>query len=403
MASSSEPQGGPSAGASLWTDDISAPPQNYYDVLGVAKDAEPEVIRKAYRRAALKCHPDKKGDDPVAADQFQKLSKAYEVLSDEKKRGIYDKYGPNGVEMMDKMPFLDVGMILAMKSMFWAITLLAAVLLLFPIFLSMKVDGKINWNWAAVFSPTFVVLGIAFLAVLFAPTSDNDEEDHESDRRQSKSGKLLQKLHNIVYVGCLLIFDVLIPVRLEGTITCSWAAVFVPWWILEASHFFSGVFSLVARVREGVFVRAPESMEEMEGEDAIAKRPMSFIEILSDVFVSFNFYTLRVIQTILLVVKVDDPESMSWARVSHDDGYPPAAVLLIPVFFVFSLILCCCGCFLPCVLSAGLQQSMDAMNAEAGAAGGAGGAGAGGGGERVEVPLARRIQAPMQSKTTLVN
>ena len=71
--------------------------RNYYDILGVAKNATQEEIKKAYRKQALKYHPDKNSGDSKAADMFKQISEAYEVLSDEQKRKIYDQYGEEGV------------------------------------------------------------------------------------------------------------------------------------------------------------------------------------------------------------------------------------------------------------------------------------------------------------------
>lgn len=65
-----------------------------YKELGVAKTASDKEIKKAYRSLALKHHPDRGGD----AEKFKKISTAYEILGDEKKRGLYDKYGEEGVE-----------------------------------------------------------------------------------------------------------------------------------------------------------------------------------------------------------------------------------------------------------------------------------------------------------------
>src|SRR5579863_6124864 len=77
--------------------------KDYYEALGVARSADTEEIRKAYRRLARKHHPDLNPGDKAAEDRFKKVQEAYDVLSDEKKRKIYDQYGfysdnipPNG-------------------------------------------------------------------------------------------------------------------------------------------------------------------------------------------------------------------------------------------------------------------------------------------------------------------
>ena len=65
----------------------------YYVVLGIEKGATEEEIKKAYRRLAVKHHPDKNPDDKTAEEQFKELGEAYEVLSDPQKRTLYDQYG----------------------------------------------------------------------------------------------------------------------------------------------------------------------------------------------------------------------------------------------------------------------------------------------------------------------
>jgi len=64
--------------------------KTYYDILEVGKDASAEEIKKAYRRLALKYHPDKNPDDPQAEERFKELAAAYQVLRDAKRRGEYD-------------------------------------------------------------------------------------------------------------------------------------------------------------------------------------------------------------------------------------------------------------------------------------------------------------------------
>jgi molecular chaperone DnaJ len=67
--------------------------KDYYAVLGVSRSAKPEEIRKAYRHLARKHHPDVNPGNKAAEERFKEISEAYEILSDEKKRKIYDEYG----------------------------------------------------------------------------------------------------------------------------------------------------------------------------------------------------------------------------------------------------------------------------------------------------------------------
>lgn len=70
--------------------------KDYYDILGVSKDASPEEIKKAYRKMALKYHPDKNPGDETAEARFKEAAEAYEVLGNPEKRSRYDQYGHAG-------------------------------------------------------------------------------------------------------------------------------------------------------------------------------------------------------------------------------------------------------------------------------------------------------------------
>lgn len=74
--------------------------RDYYEVLGVGRDAGAEEIKRAYRKLALKYHPDRNPDDPEAETRFKEAAEAYEVLSDAEKRRRYDQFGHAGVEGM---------------------------------------------------------------------------------------------------------------------------------------------------------------------------------------------------------------------------------------------------------------------------------------------------------------
>ncbi|MBA2689403.1 MAG: molecular chaperone DnaJ [Burkholderiales bacterium] len=72
--------------------------RDYYEVLGVNRDASEEDIKKAYRKLAMKYHPDRNPDSPKSEEHFKEAKEAYEVLTDGEKRAAYDRFGHAGVE-----------------------------------------------------------------------------------------------------------------------------------------------------------------------------------------------------------------------------------------------------------------------------------------------------------------
>lgn len=90
--------------------------RDYYDVLGVSRNASADEIKRAYRKAALKWHPDRNKDDPQAEAKFKETAEAYEVLSDSDKRARYDRFGHEGLAGAGVHDFshMDVGDIFGM-------------------------------------------------------------------------------------------------------------------------------------------------------------------------------------------------------------------------------------------------------------------------------------------------
>jgi molecular chaperone DnaJ len=82
--------------------------RDYYEVLGVGKDADDEEIKRAYRKLAMQYHPDRNAGDKEAEEKFKEAAQAYEILRDQEKRRRYDRYGHAGLEGMNVPNFNDV-------------------------------------------------------------------------------------------------------------------------------------------------------------------------------------------------------------------------------------------------------------------------------------------------------
>ncbi|KAJ3203591.1 hypothetical protein HDU67_010101 [Dinochytrium kinnereticum] len=312
-------EGGPSLPAGGFARD-------FYDLLQIPKNADKDAIKKGYRKQALKYHPDKVGQEPEKVARFQAISRAYEVLSDDKKRSIYDKYGEQGVLMMDKVPFIDPEILLALNRTIIIATLFVVAFLLFPIFVSLRADGKVNWSWPVVFIPAFLAIGAVITSVLLSP-NESDEEDEEDEeqarsdeepeerRKKKKQSNITVKIGAATYLFFILAFFILLSLRLNGSFE-SWWVVFAPWYVLEAVHVLMSARSVFAKISKGVVIEMhPVGSPEGEDSDAVevVTRDFTPMEIIGFVLEETAGWVLRIAQAVLIPYKLMNPDAFSWA------------------------------------------------------------------------------------------
>ncbi|KAJ2157929.1 hypothetical protein GGF46_004151 [Coemansia sp. RSA 552] len=141
-----------------------------YNVLGVDRDATPDELKRAYRRLALRHHPDRNLGAAGSSGEFVRVQYAYDVLSDERCRRIYNRYGEIGVQMAERMggELLDP-LVSGLLSTFAYTSAVAALLLIaFFALLARRVDRVISWPFSVIFVPLWTVDLVVLVACAWA-------------------------------------------------------------------------------------------------------------------------------------------------------------------------------------------------------------------------------------------
>ncbi|KAG0345386.1 hypothetical protein BG004_003750 [Podila humilis] len=398
------------------------------------------LFNGAHRRLALRYHPDKVNiaEVPDHETRFRDIAAAYEVLirerhemnGDPKKRQVYDKYGLMGVQMAGT----EIGArLVEIESMLCAIFLVLSVLfilaILFFSFLSVRIDGKVQWNYSIVFTPLWILDAILIFAILFQLSrpvdgADLDEEEELEQQRQQelepedrdttpmaqaeerRKAKIRERtrakwsgaLFAMVNVLLLVAFQALIVRKANDPTSISGPMVFTPYFILEGFYLLLAVIKLAvvlkltaAASEEAIPVKATlwlifESLWWKLDRLSLAVLIMLRIDgkiTCSWGLVFFPLYLIGIKYLIQLVKgyrdfgKMANQEmkqqgqammiaglvllvvlgSLSYALIgllaARLDGHAySVSKVLIPVFIVLSILLCCSGCCLPCLLLA---------------------------------------------------
>ncbi|CAG8545835.1 4022_t:CDS:2, partial [Racocetra fulgida] len=259
-----------------------------YHTLGVQKTATEEEIKKAYRRLALRYHPDK---NPSATDQA--ITHAYEILSDPKKRQVYDKYGEMGISMLDSVA-----------------------------------DGSVSWSYGVVFIPIWIedaLLFFVFIAYANArkDSSEIDDDDYEGLYHQDpevreqarearrKQLRALSRTRNFlynVYLVMILLFQVFIVLRADSIITWKAAMIFAPYFVVEAINLYPTFLVYLDRLKTPIVL-------DVNGNPSLYLKFKCFFD-------TFWWFAIRVSLAILIVLKIDQILICDWA------------VIFIPLYLV---------------------------------------------------------------------
>ncbi|KAG9061660.1 hypothetical protein KI688_007241 [Linnemannia hyalina] len=401
-----------------------------YETLGIPKSSTQDEIKKAYRYVYWE-------------PRFRDIAAAYEVLSDPKKRQVYDRYGMMGVQMAGTeigARLVEIESLLC--TLFIALSFVLTLIIIFFALLSLRVDGKVSWNYAIVFIPLWIMDAFLFFATLtrlIQPSADDNDEDdyhhddHEDERdagngegsssnaggdreERRRQKKATQKRERFLsgFVGLINLilftaFQVLIVKKANDPTSISASTVFAPYFVLE------GFFFLQALVQVAIALKAASALE----------TPLS--TKLGMVFEALWWKVTRLVLAVLIMLRIDDKITCSWQIVfiplylvavkyiiQHINGYRTfsrmqnaemrqqghalmtasactftvlgalvyslvgllaakldghaysASEVLIPVFMVLSILLCCSGCCLPCLLlaSGAGEDELSPENAE---------------------------------------
>ena len=184
-----------------------------YEVLGVTPSASQQEIKRGYYEMAQRYHPDRQVGGESNEDRFKVVQGAYDVLKDEEKKAVYDRYGEEGLKLLNQgwgnmasVALVNPLVIICAVCSVLLPTLLALV------FLCLRIDEEVSWSWGVTFIPVWIVMALAVLTMVA-------EFVHQ---------RSLATVLPLLSMLLRLVFMVLLTLRLDKDIDASWAWVFSP-------------------------------------------------------------------------------------------------------------------------------------------------------------------------------
>lgn len=307
---------------------------NLYEVLGVEPDATVTNIKRAYRRLALRYHPDRNPNSSTNSEYFLRVQHAYDTLSDERMRRIYDRYGELGLKMAGQVggELLDPLVSNMLSGLAFGSAILSLLLILFFALLAHRVDGKVDWPYAVVFTPLWVIDSVLVLTLIWTAVVktavDNEEEEEPEDsstdsdsepndpatpllnrNRRNRHRRILRKFFQrkvavlakvapLLYIGLLVFFQVSLVLRLDGHVDWSVWRIAAPWLVIEGIHACLLTLEFLSALLSGA---------------AYEHSQIAYIGVMAAVALDMYWWILiRVSQAILICLKLTHAVEWSW-------------------------------------------------------------------------------------------
>mmetsp|Transcript_28415 Transcript_28415/g.60547 ORF Transcript_28415/g.60547 Transcript_28415/m.60547 type:complete len:611 (+) Transcript_28415:277-2109(+) len=224
--------------------------ESFYDLLGIKPRAKPDELKRAYKRQSLLMHPDKlaqKGQSvtPADRDRFTRMRHAYEVLSDPRRRETYDAIGERGMKWVEEPLSVDpqelahnfaTSSIVDRSKIFAIFLLMYFAVFIMPIFVCLMADGTLGEGakWVAVLTPLWVWdVAILFYHSRVIFMGAIKRPDHIPEEEWVDPLPMWKRLMAMVRFACLVLFQVLLALRLDGYIAALWSVVFIPMYLWD--------------------------------------------------------------------------------------------------------------------------------------------------------------------------
>ena len=224
--------------------------EDYYQLLGIERDASPDELKRAYKRQSLQMHPDKlaqRGQTVTEADQakFTRMKEAYEVLADPHKRETYNAVGERGMKWIDEPFSIDpqelahnfaTSSTLDRAKIFSIFVFMAVAVLLLPMLVCLHVDGAFgeNASWFATLTPLWLwdvfILFYHTRVIMMGPIA---RPEHIPPEEWVDPLPMKKRIFSLLRFVLIVIFEVLLGLKLDHILNISWAFIFIPLYVWE--------------------------------------------------------------------------------------------------------------------------------------------------------------------------